>query len=186
MNKREMGAFNYLYPLPAVLVGAAVNDKPNYAVLGNCGIISMEPCAIYISSLKRHYTNIGIRERQVFSINIPSVNHAVETDYCGIYSGAKIDKSDVFESFYGKTGAPMAAECPVNLECKVVKTIEIYMMEVFIGEVVNSYIDESCLNNGKPDALKINPLIYDISNVYRCFGEWEEQPFHVGKKFKKN
>jgi len=35
-----MGSYNYLYPVPAVLIGSIVNGKVNYEMLGNCGIIS--------------------------------------------------------------------------------------------------------------------------------------------------
>jgi len=71
MAKKEMGAYNYLYPVPAVLIGSIVNGKVNYEMLGNCGIISMHPAVLYISSDKKHYTNIGIRESNIFSVNIP-------------------------------------------------------------------------------------------------------------------
>ena len=71
MAKKEMGSYNYLYPVPAVLVCSIVKGKVNYEMLGNCGIISMHPAVLYISSDKKHYTNIGIRESNIFSVNIP-------------------------------------------------------------------------------------------------------------------
>ena len=73
MEKQKMGAFGYIYPLPAILLGSSVNGKPNFTTLGNCGIVSISPCTVYVSSQKNHYTNIGINETGVFSINIPSI-----------------------------------------------------------------------------------------------------------------
>ncbi len=184
MDKKEFGTFCYLYPIPSVLMGAVVDGKPNYATYGNCGIISMEPCAIYVSSVQSHYTNKGVRESGVFSVNVPSAKQAVETDYCGIVSGKDVDKSSVFRSFYGKTGAPMIEECPVILECKLVKTVEIFGMDVFIGEVINCYVNSECLTNDSPDMMKIDPIIYDIGNVYRSFSGLNAPSFKIGEEYK--
>lgn len=183
MEKIEMGKFNFLYPLPVILLGAEVNGKANYAVLGNCGIMSMEPPVIYVSSDKSHYTNIGIREKQIFSVNIPNTKQVVEMDYCGCVSGNEVDKSVIFTQFTGNTGVPMIKECPVNLECKVIQTINIGNMEVFIGEVVNTFINDNCIKNGFPDMKMIDPIIYDIRNIYGNIGDWTERPFAIGKQF---
>jgi flavin reductase (DIM6/NTAB) family NADH-FMN oxidoreductase RutF len=185
MAKKEMGSYNYLYPVPAVLIGSIVRGKVNYEMLGNCGIISMHPATLYISSDKKHYTNVGIRENKAFSINIPSIDNVVEADYCGIVSGAKEDKSKIFKTFYGKINVPMIEDFPVNIECSVIKEFELNGMEIFIGEVINSYINEECLENGKPNIEKINPLIYSIKGGYKNIGKWSADPFKVGKEYKK-
>ena len=59
---------------------------------------------------------------------------------------------------------PMIEECPINMECKVTKIIEIYDMEVFIGEIIETYVNQDLLTNGFPDTKKINPLIYSMDN----------------------
>ncbi len=50
---------------------------------------------------KGRYTLRGIRENRTFSLNIPSENQVVETDHCGLVSGANEDKSPVFRSVVG-------------------------------------------------------------------------------------
>ena len=68
-----------------------------------------------------HYTTKGIVENGTYSVNVPSTRLLSLADYCGLVSGHRVDKSRLFETFYGELGtAPMAAECPVNLECRVV------------------------------------------------------------------
>jgi flavin reductase (DIM6/NTAB) family NADH-FMN oxidoreductase RutF len=72
----------------------------------------------------------------------------------------KVDKSNVFESFYDDAGkAPMIKECPVNYLCKVIQTIPIFDFTMFLGEIVAVYANEVCLENDRPDALKIKPIV---------------------------
>ncbi len=43
MEKREIGAKTYLYPMPTVLVGATVGGKPNYLAVAYVGIAQHAP-----------------------------------------------------------------------------------------------------------------------------------------------
>lgn len=86
-EKKAIGARNFLYPMPTILVGAYVNGKPNYLTVAFCGIAQVSPPMIAVALGKMHYTNEVIRENHCFSVNIPS-RHMVEvTDYCGMVSG---------------------------------------------------------------------------------------------------
>ena len=58
-------------PLPIVIAGALVQGKENYLTIGAYGIMSIQPPVVYISSMKAHYTNAGIKETGYFSINVP-------------------------------------------------------------------------------------------------------------------
>ena len=184
MNKIKMGVKPLLYPIPTVLVGANVDGKPNYCTVGNCGIMSLKPDALYVSSHIENITNKGIKQDKFFSINIPSVNLVERTDYCGLVSGAIVDKSRIFETFSpGGCTAPMIKECPVNIECKVIKEFSLFDMEVFIGEIVETYISEGCITDGVPDLKKINPIIYSIDETYWGIGEYIGKAFSVGLKY---
>ncbi|MGQ9721275.1 MAG: flavin reductase family protein [Candidatus Jordarchaeum sp.] len=99
MEKREIGAKTFLYPMPTTLVGANVGGKPNFLTIAYCGIVNHNPPAISIALSKRHYTNPGIRENKTFSVNIPSVEMVKITDYCGLVSGKNVDKSQLFDVF---------------------------------------------------------------------------------------
>jgi len=190
MKKVKMGAKPLIYPVPIILLGANVDGKPNYNTLGNFGSMSISPVVIYVSSAKRNYTNKGILRNQSFSVNIPSVELVEATDYCGLVSGWKVDKSEIFESFYGKLGkAPMIMECPVNLECKLIKNFDVHPCEVFVGEVVETYVGEQYLPDADrhkfPDIGKINPIILSPDNVYWKIGESFAKAYSVGKGYRK-
>ncbi|UCC21289.1 MAG: flavin reductase family protein [Promethearchaeota archaeon] len=187
-NKIKAGA--YLFPTPVVLIGANVKGKPNFETLAYVGIVEATPPMISISSYETHYTNIGIKENGTFSVNTPSEGMIEITDYCGLYSGKEVDKSGIFEIFYGELKtAPMITHSPLNLECKVVKTIDIKEIsgeeeshEIFIGQIIHAYADEYYLTEEKPDILKLNPLLYS-SNKYWKLSESIGEAFNIGEDY---
>lgn len=159
-----------VFPVPVVICGTLVDGRPNFNTLGNFGLISpTRPNPIvYISSCKKHFTNIGIRKSGYFSVNIPSRNIIAQADYLGVVSGHKTDKSNILTVFYGRYGnIPLLAECPLNYICKVIRHIEIRDKDLFIGEIVESFISAEYLKNNKIDIEGLEPLIYTADNNYR-------------------
>lgn len=188
MSKVRMGPRRLLYPMPATLVGANVNGKPNYLTIAWCGIVQSEPPMISVALRKGRYTTPGIKENGTFSVNIPSADMAVATDYVGITSGRKADKSKVFTTFYGELDtAPMIEEAPVGMECRLFKTIDLGgTHELFIGEIIQTHVSEQCLTDGEPDPDKIDPLIFTTGDArYRRLGEVVAQAFDVGNSYKR-
>ncbi|NIV10467.1 MAG: flavin reductase family protein, partial [Aliifodinibius sp.] len=90
------------YPLPITLVGALTDGKPNFLTIAFFAILSHLPPIVSVSLYKNHHTVRGIKESEAFSVNIPSVSMVKITDYCGIVSGRKVDKSNLFKPFYGQ------------------------------------------------------------------------------------
>jgi flavin reductase (DIM6/NTAB) family NADH-FMN oxidoreductase RutF len=171
--------------LPVCLVGANVIEKPNFQAIAWFNMVDYDPYLIGFSSEKSHYTNKGITENKTFSINIPTSKMAIKTDYCGLHSGNKIDKSKIFDVFYGELKtAPMITKLPINVECKLTKTINSYHADFFIGEIKAVYMDEKYLIDDKPDIQKINPLLFeDGLNRYWKLGDLLANAFDIGKKY---
>jgi flavin reductase (DIM6/NTAB) family NADH-FMN oxidoreductase RutF len=181
--KKPLGSVNCLYPMPVVLVGALVNDKPNYLTAAWVGIVGHD--AICIASQRDHYTNIGIRQHRTFSANIPCEAQVQQTDYCGLVSGRDVDKSTVFESFYGQlTTAPMIASCPLNMECRVLQTFDHGDHEIFLGQIVQSYASDEVLTEGKVDLAKVKPILYEMGRRYWTLGQPLAKAWDVGKQLK--
>ena len=177
------GAGNCLYPLPTTLVGSLVDGKPNYATIAHVGIMAY--VAVSVSMGKMHHTNVGIRENGTFSVNIPPVGLVKETDYCGLVSGRHADKSTLFEAFYGKLEtAPMIRECPLNMECRVIHTVDFPTHDIFIGEIVSTYCDEECLRDGVIDFVKVQPVLFVNDRRYWGLGEPFAEAWSVGKALK--
>ena len=186
--KKKLDGINVLYPTPTTIVGAMVDAKPNFLTIAHIGIVNhAKPHLISISLGKMHYTNAGIKANKAFSVNIPSESLATETDYVGIVSGKKSDKSDVFEIFNGELdNAPMIRACPLNMECRLYDTYDTPTHDLFIGEIVQTYADEAVLSNGKVDITKVKPLLFDMSSIkYWSLGDAVANCWNVGKKLKK-
>jgi flavin reductase (DIM6/NTAB) family NADH-FMN oxidoreductase RutF len=113
------------------------------------------------------------------------VHQVIETDHCGLVSGNNEDKSSVFRSYYGKLEtAPLAEECPVNIECRVFRSVDCGSHTLYIGEVVEIHADQYCVTDGKLDIDKIRPLIY-AQYAYYDVGKQVEKAFFAGKKYKR-
>ena len=186
-KKLQLGPKNSLYPMPTVLVGALVNGKPNYLAIAWCGIMGGSPPLISVALRRTRYTSLGIKENRAFSVNIPSSDMVKAVDYVGINSGHKVDKSGVFKTFYGNLGkAPMIMECRLNMECKLAEILDFgHSHEIFVGEIVEVYVDEDCVENGVPNIRKLDPIIYSTgdSNYWRV-GALLAPAFSIGKEFK--
>ena len=182
--KKAIGPQTLLYPMPAVLVGTQVNGKPNFMTAAWCGVAASEPPTISVAVRSARYTYKGISANHTFSINIPSADMAAKVDFCGIYSGHKIDKSEIFNVTYGKLDtAPLIQECPVNLECKVIHSLDLGSHVLFIGEILDTYIDDEHMTAEKVDPAKIDPLIYTTgARQYQRLGEIVGKAWHMGKK----
>jgi flavin reductase (DIM6/NTAB) family NADH-FMN oxidoreductase RutF len=187
MNKIELGNKGYFYPLPTVLVGANVKGKSNFLNISYCSLVNRIPAMISISLNRSHYTCEGIKQNKSFSVNIPSLKMLETTDYCGLVSGKDVDKSKLFNVFYGslKT-APMIEECPINIECKVVQELDLGGSNlVIIGEIIQTYSEEKYITNNFPDLKKIDPILFSPFQCnYYSVGEKIGKAWHVGNTLK--
>jgi flavin reductase (DIM6/NTAB) family NADH-FMN oxidoreductase RutF len=185
--KVKLGKIPLVYPIPIVLVGANVQGRANFATLGDCGIMGINPPLVYVSLHREHYTTRGIEENKTYSINMPPESLLAVTDYCGIVTGKEVDKSGLFEVFYGELKtAPMVAECRVNLECRVVKGFGIEQRRIYVGEVVQAYVEEGYVvgEEGRQaivEMTELEPIIYGLDNRYYRVGEVIGIGYHEGK-----
>lgn len=178
---RKIGNQNILYPMPVVIVAAKVDGKVNFINIAHVGILNAQaPHLISLGMNKSHYTNQGIRENKVFSVNLMSEEHLVAVDYVGIASGKNADKSNVWETFEGESGAPIIQTAALSMECELADIYDAKSHDLFIGRVLATYADDKVLTDGKPDLAKVKPLLFDMASVqYWSIGEklggcWKE------------
>lgn len=189
MNKILMGPQTLLYPMPALLVGANVNNKPNFMTVAWSGIANGELPMISVAIRRTRYTLRGIRQNLTFSVNVPSTDMVRETDYCGLTHGSEVNKVEVcqFKVFYGELGnAPLIEQCPINLECKVAHILDLDSHSLVVGRIEETHVSEDCLTNGEPDVNKIKPLSYIRAPAerYQALGKVIAKAFSIGEELK--
>ena len=174
--------------MPVTLVGANVDGKPNFMTIAFIGIVNINPGMIALGANHNHLTSKGITQNQTFSVNLPSQDMLEITDFVGINSGKKVDKSKLFEVFYGKLeNAPMIKDCPINLECRVLEIMDKGGTDqIIIGEIIETYAEEKYLTDGSPDITKIKPPVFSMGqNNYYTIGEYLGKAWSMGKNYTK-
>lgn len=171
MNKKNIGSLLALYPKLMTVIGAEVEGKVNWLVVGHTGIIGHD--RILVSMSKQHYTNQGIKKLKKFSINLVSREMLPKADYVGSVSGASVDKSDVFAYHIGENGTPVIDASPLTMECNVVDTYKTDGFDNFICAVVNTYAAPDVLDsNGKLDYTRLKPVLFEFPTYsYLATGE---------------
>jgi hypothetical protein len=107
MSKTRIDPGPFVVPMPLVLVGAMADGRANFMPAAFVGIVNFKPPIVACGLNPTHHTARGIEQTQTFSLNLPSPEQVVATDYCGLASGTKVDKSRVFGSRGQAGGAPM-------------------------------------------------------------------------------
>jgi flavin reductase (DIM6/NTAB) family NADH-FMN oxidoreductase RutF len=160
-----------------------VDGKPDFATVAWTGVAASVPPTISVALQHHRYSLKGIRQNMAFSVNIPSVDLVKETDFCGLVTGARIDKAKRcnFKVFFGKQDkSPLIEACPVAHACEVVQILNLGSHELIIGRIVETYVSDDCLTDGRPDASKMHPLVY-AGRGYCAVGDSLGQAFEVGK-----
>ena len=170
-GKQNLGSVLALYPKPMTVIGAEVDGKVNWLVVGHTGIIGHD--RILVSMSKSHYTNQGIRETKKLSVNLVSREMLPKADYVGSVSGASVDKSEVFAYHWGENGTPVIDASPLAMECDVVDVYETEGFDNFICSIANTYAAPEVLDaDGKLDYTHLKPVLFEFPTYsYLATGE---------------
>ena len=152
MSKEVWKPGTMVYPVPAVMVSCgSMEGEKNIITIAWTGTINTDPAMTYISVRPGRHSHHMIKETGEFVINLTTSRLAKACDYCGVKSGADVDKfrqCGLTPAKASKVGAPIIYESPVNIECRVKDIIPLGSHDMFLGEVVavdvnGELIDES-------------------------------------------
>lgn len=171
MAKQKWKAGNMVYPLPAVLVSCGDEEgNVNLMTAAWTGTVCSEPPMVYVSIRKERYSHHMIKETGEYVINLTTEKLAEATDFCGVRSGRDMDKFKEMKLTPVKGElqyAPMVAESPVSIECKVTDVMELGSHDMFIAEVTAVYVDEQYMDaKGTFHLEKAEPLVYSHGQYY--------------------
>lgn len=184
--RKNFGAKTWVYPMPVLIIGTYDGDgAPNAMNAAWGGVYDTNKVMICLSD--DHKTTENIKKNGAFTVSFATVDTVAPCDFVGIVSANDVPDKFQKAGFHATKSeyvcAPIIDELPMTLECKLKGFNE---DGICIGEIINVSADESIVDeNGKIDAKKLNPIIYDgVSHAYWSFGEKVGQAFSDGKKIK--
>lgn len=160
-----------LAPLPSVMVSCGSAEKSNILTVAWTGIINSDPPMTYISVKPSRFSHDIIEEAGAFVINLVNQPLTKAMDYCGVKSGRDADKFDqlgLTKEAAQEVAAPMIAESPVNIECRVKDILRLPSHDMFISEIVAVHIDEKYTDSrGAYDFGSMDLVAFSHGKYYR-------------------
>lgn len=189
MSKVTWKPGTFLYPLPAVMVSCGNMEKSNIITVAWTGILNTNPAMVYISVRPTRYSYNLIKESGEFVINLTTKDLAYATDWCGVKTGAKVDKFAEMHLTKEKAKfvkCPMIKESPVSVECRVKEIKELGSHHMFVAEVLAINADERYIDEkGAFDISKCDLIAYSNGNYYSLGKKIGRFGFSVQKNKKK-
>ena len=176
----------FIDPLPVVMVSCGDMNKSNIITVAWTGIINTDKPMCYISVRKERYSHDIIAKNKEFVINLTNKQLAYATDWCGVKTGAKVDK---FKEMHltkekGKfVKCPLIKESPVSIECKVVEIKELGSHDMFMAEILSIDADEKYIDNkGAFDITKCDLITYANGKYFTLGKQVGKFGYSVQKK----
>ena len=178
MSKLKWKGGALIAPVPPAMISVGNMEKSNIITVAWTGIINTVPPKTYISVRPQRYSYNMIKESGEFVINLTPAHLIKAADFCGMYTGAKIDKFErckLTRAEASEVSCPLIEESPLSLECRVTDVIKLGSHDMFLADIVAVDVDESLLDkDGKLCLEKANLAAF-------AHGEY----FELGKKIGK-
>ena len=161
-----------IYPLPAVLVSCGESpEEYNLLTVAWTGTVCTNPPMCYISVRPERHSYGIIRRTGEFVINLTTRSLARATDWCGVRSGRDFDKfreTGLTPLAAEHVAAPIVAESPVNIECRVRQILPLGSHDMFLAEVVGVQVDEAYLDpaTGRFRLEQADPIVYSHGEYF--------------------
>ena len=163
-----------LYPVPAALVSCAdAAGNTNLVTVAWTGTVCSDPPMLYVSLRKDRFSHHMIAETREFVLNLTNEATIRATDLCGVKSGRDVDKwelAGLTPQRASHVSAPLVAECPVNLECRVTQMLELGSHDMFLAEVVAVQANEDLFDKNDRLDLDAAKLVAYSHGQYRALG----------------
>lgn len=180
---------NFVGPLPVLLVTVRAKkddiSTDNIIAISWAGIVDSNPHLVNINISRDKYSANIISKNKEFGICIPQAKNIEEVDRCGSVHGDKVDKfrlTGLNRFSAQKIDVSLIKECPICMECVLSDIINFKSHDMFIGEIVNTHIDEEFLSkDGSPMLEKMDMLCY-LDNRYWDLGQKRAKLFYTKRK----
>ena len=190
MAKQVWKPGTLLSPTPAALVTCGTMENPNILTVGWTGIINSSPAMTYVSIRPERFSHHIIEENGEFCINVTTADLVRAADFCGVRSGRDTDKFKEMKLTpleASAVKAPILAQSPLSLECKVKEVKHLGSHDMFIAEIVavdvdDKYVDET----GKLNLRQSGVIFYSHGEYFSQGKKLGQMGYTVRKKRPKN
>ena len=136
-------------PVPPCMVSCGVGEEANIITVAWTGIVNTVPPKTYISVRPERHSYELIRKSGEFCVNLTPASLIKAADFCGMYTGKKVDKFQrcgLTKETATAVSCPMIGESPLTLECKVTDIIPLGSHHMFLADIVAVDVDEGLLD----------------------------------------
>lgn len=189
MAKIKWRGGTLLSPVPAALVTCSDGEHDNLLTVAWTGIVCSDPPKTYISVRPSRHSYGIIKKSGEFAINLTTAAIAKQTDWCGVYTGAKVDKfarCKLTREPANEIGCPLVAESPLALECRVTDVVPLGSHDMFLADIVAVDVDEALLDeHGKLHLERAGLMAYAHGDYFELGKRIGKFGFSVQKKKKR-
>lgn len=163
MEKIVMKASTLFLPKPVVLITTAHGERDNVMTAAWVNVVCMEPPQVAVAVRESRFTHELLKASGEFAVNIPSWDLWRAVDLCGMVSGRDRDKfrlAGLTRERGREVEAPLVAECPLNIECRVSAELPLGSHTLFVGRVLAVHLAGRCEGErGAVDVESFRPFV---------------------------
>lgn len=196
MAKVTLRAGALLAPVPPVMVSCGNMEVSNILTIAWTGMLNTIPPKTYISVRPSRHSYQMIKESGEFVINLTPASLVKVADFCGIYTGKKVDKFErcgLTKLEASQVACPIIAECPLALECRVTDIIPLGTHDMIVADVLCVDVSEELLDKSGRLCLEraglaayVHGEYFELGKKLGEFGFSARKPSKKVSKAKKN
>ena len=176
MAKQKWKGGALIAPVPPAMIscGSEETNNCNIITVAWTGITNTIPPKTYISIRPSRHSYKIIKESREFAINLTSTALVRHADWCGIYTGAKVDKFErcaLSKEKATEISCPLIAESPLSLECRVTNIIPLGSHDMFLADIVAVDVAEELIDASGKLRLDKAGLVAFAHGEYFALGE---------------
>jgi flavin reductase (DIM6/NTAB) family NADH-FMN oxidoreductase RutF len=170
--KKTIDPRPWFFPRPVLLLSARDRlGKDNIVTVTWAGIACTTPPMVTVSLRKTRHSHSILSETKEFVLNLPTSKQMDLVEVCGTVSGRDTDKFATLglaKAHATVVQAPLIAECPINLECRIHHVLPLGSHDLFVAEIVQTHVNHALLlDDGRLDDVALDCLAWGSEEFMR-------------------
>lgn len=163
-----------LSPVPVVMATCPnPRGHPNIITLAWVGTICTDPPLVALSIRPERFSHDLVRDSGEVVLNMPSARLVAAVDRCGVLSGREVNKweaTGLTPIPASKVAAPLIAECPLHLECRVCRHSREGSHTLFLAQILAVRVNPGLIDRKGRLAIEKAGLIAYAHGHYYALG----------------